>query len=170
VPSVTVGMQLGEAFVGEGVDLAHVNTVLGGRDGPVGTAWASALASPSPGHTPFVAVARPGVPLQPFTLFVNKATIEPGRHGEHTWGAAQAGVARGVGAAVGDGTIPASSVGELCLIVAVWVNPSAVDAEAVFANNAEATRLALARGAAGEPAIDQVLRAAADPGNPYFRP
>ena len=37
-------MQLGEAFVGEGANAAHVNTVLGGRDGSVGTAWATALA------------------------------------------------------------------------------------------------------------------------------
>ena len=37
---------IGESFVGEGAEAAHVNTVLGGRDGPVGTAWATALATP----------------------------------------------------------------------------------------------------------------------------
>jgi len=163
-------MQLGEGFAGDGADLAHVNTVLGARSGPVGTAWATALASPSQGHAPFVVVARPGIPVQPYTLFVNKAAIGPDPHGELTWGAAQAGVARGVGAAVEDGTIDRATVGELCLIVAVWVNPVAVDADAVHANNAAATRQALAAGAAGRPDVDDVLRAAADPGNPYFRP
>jgi len=49
-------LQLGEAFVGEGPNAAHVNTVLGGRDGSVGTAWATALATPSQGHAPFVVV------------------------------------------------------------------------------------------------------------------
>ena len=66
-------MQIGEAFVGEGPEAAHVNTVLGHRVGPAGTAWATALATPSSGHAPFVAVLRPGVPAQPMTLFVNKA-------------------------------------------------------------------------------------------------
>ncbi len=38
-------MLIGESFVGEGAEAAHVNTVLGHRDGPVGVAWATALAT-----------------------------------------------------------------------------------------------------------------------------
>jgi len=42
---------IGESFVGEGAEATHintvlVNTVLGDRHGPVGTAWATALAGP----------------------------------------------------------------------------------------------------------------------------
>ena len=69
-------MQLGESFVGNGAEAAHVNTVLGEREGPVGQAWATALATPSAGHAPFVVVLQPGLPVVPFTLFVNKARIE----------------------------------------------------------------------------------------------
>ena len=53
-------MLIGESFIGEGAEAAHVNTVLGDRAGPVGTAWATALATPGSGHTPFVTVLRPG--------------------------------------------------------------------------------------------------------------
>ena len=84
-------MKIGEGFVGEGANAAHINVVLGLRDGPVGTAWATALATPREGHVPFVAVAQPNMPVVPFTLFVNKAAIANDRHGELTWGAAQAG-------------------------------------------------------------------------------
>ena len=98
-------MQLGEAFVGEGAEAAHVNTVLGHRVGPTGTAWATALATPTAGHVPFVAVLAPGVPVQPMTLFVNKATIASEAHGHITWGAAQAGVAASVADAVADGFV-----------------------------------------------------------------
>ena len=42
-------MWIGESFVGDGPNAAHVNTVLGGRDGPVGAAWATGLATPSAG-------------------------------------------------------------------------------------------------------------------------
>jgi 5,6,7,8-tetrahydromethanopterin hydro-lyase len=83
-------MLIGEGFSGDGANAAHVNIVMGPRNGPVGTAWATALATPSTGHVPFVAVAAPGVPLRPFTLFVNKAAIENDQHGQLTWGAAQA--------------------------------------------------------------------------------
>ena len=38
-------MFIGESFVGDGVNAAHINVVLGRRDGPVGTAWATALAT-----------------------------------------------------------------------------------------------------------------------------
>jgi 5,6,7,8-tetrahydromethanopterin hydro-lyase len=163
-------MQLGESFVGEGAEAAHVNTVLGEREGPVGQAWATALATPSAGHAPFVVVLQPGLPVVPFTLFVNKARIDGEKHGRLTWGAAQAGVASGVTDAVAAGTIDEEAAGELALITAVWVNPEARDDGLVFANNREATAGALALGRAGLPTAAHVLDQRDQPWNPYFRP
>jgi len=162
-------MSIGEGFVGEGVDAAHVNTVLGPREGPVGVAWATALATPRQGHVPFVAVVQPGLAVLPMTLFVNKAAIGAGRHGDLTWGAAQAGVAGGVADAVAEGVIGRAAVGDLVLIAAVWVNPAATDEEAVYANNRAATLTALRNGAAGRPDLDEVLAARDEPRNPFFR-
>jgi 5,6,7,8-tetrahydromethanopterin hydro-lyase len=143
--------------------------VLGRKGGPVETAWATALATPSPGHIPFVTVLRPNMPVKPATLFVNKADIRGDRHAELTWGAAQAGVARGVLEAVADGTIPAGEVDDLVLIAAVWVDWAADDEEAIYAGNVEATRGALAAGAEGRPAIEDLLGLRGDPANPFFR-
>jgi 5,6,7,8-tetrahydromethanopterin hydro-lyase len=162
--------QIGESFVGDGVDAAHVNTVLGRYGGAVETAWATALATPRPGNAAFVAVLRPNLPVQPLTLFVNKATIAGDRHGELTWGAAQAGVAAGVADAVADGVVPEAEAAELLLIAAVWVNPDASDADAVFANNRRAVAEALANGAARRPSVADVLAHRDAPFNPYFRP
>ena len=64
---MTQSVQIGESFVGEGVNAAHINTVLGHRDGPAGVAWATALATPSAGHVPFMAVLRPSLPVKPLT-------------------------------------------------------------------------------------------------------
>ena len=164
-------MKIGEGFVGEGANAAHINVVLGLRDGPVGIAWATALATPREGHVPFVAVAQPNVPVVPFTLFVNKAAIANDRHGELTWGAAQAGVAAGVGLAhhawVFEGDV--EYVDSLVLIVAVWVNPSADNEEVIFANNRDATFAALQQARDAGPDIAQALAAMANPSNPYFR-
>jgi 5,6,7,8-tetrahydromethanopterin hydro-lyase len=160
---------IGESFIGDGADAAHVNVVLGPRDGPAGTAWATALATPRAGHVPFVAVVRPGLAVQPPTLFVNKAAIEPGRHADLTWGAAQAGVAAGVADAVAEGVIDGGGAAELALIAAVWVNPAAADEDAVFANNREATLTALRNGRDGAPPVDEVLAARHEPWNPFFR-
>lgn len=161
-------MKIGEGFVGEGANAAHINIVLGLREGPVGTAWATALATPREGHVPFVAVAQPNMPVVPFTLFVNKAAIANDRHGELTWGGAQAGVAAGVGlahrASLFDGNLDS-----LVLIVAVWVNPNADSEEAVFVNNRDATLAALQQAHNAGPDIARVLAAMANPSNPYFR-
>jgi 5,6,7,8-tetrahydromethanopterin hydro-lyase len=161
-------MRIGESFVGEGANAAHINTVLGDRDGPVGVAWATALATPRPGHTPFVAVVVPGTPVKPMTLFVNKATIDGAEHGTLTWGAAQAGVACGVADAVSEGIISEPDADRLVLIAAVWVNPAASDAGLVYANNRAATREALRAGATGRPALADVLAAREHPVNPFF--
>ena len=163
-------MEIGESFVGKGADAAHVNTVLGPRSGPVGTAWATALATPSATHVPFIAVVRPGLPAKPMTLFVNKAAIAGDRHATLTWGAAQAGVASGVADAVADGVISRDEVDQLALIAAVWVDPAASDAEAVYQNNRTATRQALAAGRANQPKVDEVLAARLAPRNPFFTP
>ncbi len=163
-------IELGEAFVGNGAEAAHVNTVLGARSGAVGTAWATALATPSSGHAPFVAVLRPGVPAKPFTLFVNKAAIAGEAHARLTWGAAQAGVAAGVMDAVAAGDVAAALVDTLALIAAVWVDPQARDAEAVYRNNRAATAGALAAGHRREPALANALAARARPENPFFTP
>jgi 5,6,7,8-tetrahydromethanopterin hydro-lyase len=163
-------MQLGEGFAGTGAHAAHVNTALGPRDGPVGAAWVTALASPSAGHTPFVVVVRPGLPVQPYTLFVNKATIASDLHARLTWGPAQAGVAEGVRRAMtGDDPVTdPAAIGELVLVTAVWVDPAATDAASVFEANVEATESALRLARAGGPALDAVLGAPGRPWNPFF--
>src|SRR6266550_1849655 len=155
----TSGVLIGESFVGEGAEAAHINTVLGDRDGPVGAAWATALATPRAGHVAFVAVIQPNLPVKPLTLFVNKAPMADEQHGDLTWGAAQAGVAGGVADADAE---------HLVLIAAVWVNPAARNATLVYQNNRAATRNALENGVTGAPKLDEILAARHEPANPFF--
>jgi 5,6,7,8-tetrahydromethanopterin hydro-lyase len=159
---------IGEGFAGDGPDAAHVNTVLGPREGPVGTAWATALATPRAGHSSFLVVARPNMPVKPPTLFVNKAEIRGDGHALLHWGAAQAAVARGVLEAVAEGAIPQGSVEDLVLIAAVWVDWAAADEDEVYANNVEATRAALASAAEGRPRLEELLAIRTEPRNPFF--
>ena len=163
-------MLIGESYIGEGAEAAHVNTVLGERTGPVGVAWTTALATPSAGHAPFVAVVIPGIPVKPMTLFVNKAAIAGDEHGTLTWGAAQAGVAGGVADAVSEGIISEADADQSLIIAAVWVNPAARDAEKVYANNRTATREALRAGVEGAPQMAEVLAARHRPFNPFYSP
>lgn len=163
-------IQLGESFIGEGVNAAHVNTVFGHRDGPVGTAWATALASPSEGHVPFVTVLRPSLPVKPLTLFVTKAAPANDVHGNMIWGPAQAGIAAGVADALANGTITEEQADSHAIIAAVWVNPGADDDETVYRHNRESVRTALENGAAQLPSTAAVIEARNSPSNPFFTP
>ncbi len=101
----TFGIRIGEAYTGDGAEAAHVNVVIGDMS-VLGPSFAQAIANQGPGHAPFVTVLRPSLPVRPLTLFVNKATIADERHGNLTWGAAQAGVAVGMTDAVATGRAP----------------------------------------------------------------
>jgi 5,6,7,8-tetrahydromethanopterin hydro-lyase len=155
--------QIGAASAGEGPEAVQVTTVLGEREGPVGTAWATSIATPSVGHSPFVVVARPNLPVVPRTLFVPAVDVVSQGHAQLTMGAAQAGVA----AAVLDLKMDDPD-GTKCLIVSVWVGPEASDEEAVFRNTHDATVASLKVGASGGPWHGHLAEVEV-PENPNFR-
>lgn len=163
-------LNIGEAFVGEGVNAAHTNVLVGPREGPAGQAFASSLASPSAGHVPFMVVAQPGVPVRPLTLFVNKAAIAGELHGDATWGAAQAGIAVGVHRAVTEGVLPPEAPYEWVIVAAVWVNPGCDDLDQVFANQRDAAHRAIVAAQRQLPSWEQVDQAARAPRNPFYTP
>jgi 5,6,7,8-tetrahydromethanopterin hydro-lyase len=163
--------QIGEGHAGIGADAIHVNTVLGRRGSPFETAWVGALASPRPGHVPFLVTLRPGVVVQPPSLFVNKATLAGEEHERLTWGAAQAGVAEAIADAVSAGVVAGDGgprVGELLLLVAVWVDPAAGDEGAVRANARSATASALESGRRGGPDPAEIMSARSSVTNAYL--
>ncbi|TQL56179.1 formaldehyde-activating enzyme [Subtercola boreus] len=164
------GLQLGESFIGDGVNAAHVNTVFGDREGPAGVAWATALATPSAGHVPFVTVLRPSLPVKPLTLFVTKSAPASDEHGLLIWGPAQAGIAAGVADALADGIVSREQADSHAIIAAVWVNPGADDAEQVYENNRLSVRTALENGARLLPSTDDVIAARDSATNPFYTP
>lgn len=161
-------MFIGESFIGSGPNAAHINVMIGPRDGPVGSAWAGALSSPTKGHIPFMVILQPGVPAKPMTAFINKADLRGETHETMNWGPAQAGVALGVQESLFENILPPEAENDWCVIAAVWVNWSANDAEEIFANNHRATREAIAAAMRREPTLDTVRAAARNVYNPFY--
>lgn len=160
---------IGESFVGDGANAAHTNIVLGRKDGPVATAWATALATPSAGHVPFVTVLRPSVPVKPFTLFVSKAAPAGELHERAIWGSAQAGLAQGVADAVAADLL--DDPDNLLIIAAVWVNPAVNDLDESYRNQRDAAYSAVKAAVQGTPTVEDVLNAAAVGAyNPFYTP
>jgi 5,6,7,8-tetrahydromethanopterin hydro-lyase len=152
--------RIGEGWSGEAPNGAHINVVVARRGSPTAAAIVGSLASPRPGHLPFLACVRLGDVVRPTTVIVNKVTLEGDVLPRLTWGAAQLGVAQGVLDAVADGVIDAGEAAELVLLVPVWVDANATDETAVRLANRAATRAAVAN-AVQPPSADDVRALAA---------
>ena len=158
---------VGESLVGDGNEVAHIDLLIGRKDGPVGEAFASALTSQKEGHTNLLAVVAPNLPAKPDTIMANKVTIKGATQAVQMFGPAQAGVARGVVDAVRDGIIPADQVDDLCIIVGVFIHWEATDDKKIFDWNYEATKESIARALGGEPSVQQVMDSEAQARHPF---
>jgi len=148
---------IGEALMGDEPELAHIDLLIGDKDGPVGMAFANGLAQLSAGHTPLLSVIRPNLPPKPATLIVPKVTVKSMDQAAQIFGPAQTAVAKAVADSVAEGVIPKAEVENLVLVVSVFIHPQARDYDAIYRYNYGATKLAVKRAMEGFPDIDTVL-------------
>jgi bifunctional enzyme Fae/Hps len=148
---------IGEALLGEGNELAHVDLLVGDKDGPIGKAFASGLTNLSAGHTPLLAVIRPNLPPKPYTLLVPKVTVKNMKDAGKIFGPAQAAIAKAVADSVEEGIIPRDRVDDWVIVCSVFIHPQASDFRRVYQYNYGATKLALKRALSGYPSIDKML-------------
>ncbi|GAB6266328.1 MAG: bifunctional 5,6,7,8-tetrahydromethanopterin hydro-lyase/3-hexulose-6-phosphate synthase [Methanothrix sp.] len=148
---------VGEALIGKGPEVAHIDLIIGEKEGPVGTAFASGLTQLSAGHTPLLGVIRPNLPPKPSTLIVPKVTVKNMDQAAQIFGPAQTAVAKAVADSVAEGVIPKDRAEELLVIVSVYIDPKATDYDAIYRYNYGATKLAVQRAMAGFPDVDKVL-------------
>jgi formaldehyde-activating enzyme len=151
-------LKIGEALVDSGSEVAHIDVMIGRKDGPVGEALAKAKANPTPGHEALLALLEPNLAVRPPTLIVPTVTIRNLRQSQMIFGPAQAGVAKGVTDSVADGIIPKAATDELAIIANVFVHPSAVDRHRIFINNWKAMRQAIRRAMEGRPTTEELER------------
>jgi 5,6,7,8-tetrahydromethanopterin hydro-lyase len=152
-----MSMFIGEALVGDGNEVAHIDLLIGSKDGPVGTAFANALVSQSKGHTNLLAVVTPNVPCKPATVLITKFTMEHLSQAVQMFGPAQSAVARAVVDCVVDGTIPKDQAENLVIVCGVFIHKAAADNNKIYDYNYEATKLSIKRAMKSEPKIDEII-------------
>ncbi len=160
-------LSVGESLVGDGNEVAHIDLLIGSKDGPVGEAFAGALLNQKEGHTNLLAVVAPNLPAKPDTIMANKVTIKGEAQVGQMFGPAQAAVARGVVDSVSEGVISADEAEDLCIIVGVFIHWQAQDEKKIFDWNYQATKESIARAMAGEPAASAVIEQAAEARHPF---
>lgn len=151
-----MSMYIGEALVGDGNEIAHIDLLIGSKDGPVGVAFANALARQSEGHSNLLAVLTPNLAVKPATVMITKVTIKGMKQAVQMFGPAQAAVAKAVADSVAAGVIPSSEADKLVIVCGVFIHPAANDDTKIYQFNYEATKLAIANAMKNEPAISHI--------------
>jgi len=147
---------VGESLVGEGNEVAHIDLLIGDKAGPVGVAFANALANQSAGHSNLLAVLTPNLAVKPATVMITKVTIKGAKQAVQMFGPAQYAVAKAVADSVAEGVIPKDQAEKLCIVCGVFIHWEAKDDKKIFEYNYKATKESIARALKGEPKSDEV--------------
>ena len=148
---------IGEALDGEGNEVAHIDLMIGSKDGPVGVAFANALSTQSDGHTNLLAVLAPNVAVKPATVMITKVTIKGMKQAVQMFGPAQAAVAKAVADSVAEGVIPADQAEDLVIVCGVFIHPDAEDIEKIYNYNYSATKMSIANAMGGTPSAQEMV-------------
>ncbi|MGL4670182.1 MAG: bifunctional 5,6,7,8-tetrahydromethanopterin hydro-lyase/3-hexulose-6-phosphate synthase [Methanobacteriaceae archaeon] len=148
---------IGEALIGDGNEIAHIDLIIGTKDSPAGAAFANGMTQLSIGHTPVLSVIRPNLMTKPSTLIVPKVTIGELEDANKIFGPAQTAIGRAVADAVEEGLIPKEEAEDIVIIVSVFIHPEATDYRKIYQYNYGATKLAIRRAMGNYPSINKVL-------------
>lgn len=162
-----MAIHVGEALVGEGNEVAHIDLLIGEKEGPVGSAFANALADQNMGHSKLLAVLEPNLAVKPATVLITKVTIKGAKQAVQMFGPAQFAVAKAVADSVEAGVIPKDQCEKLVIICGVFIHWEADDDKKIFEYNYEATKLSIARAMADEPSVDQMLQGKESAKHPF---
>ena len=87
---------VGEALVGDGNEVAHIDLIIGPRGGPAEDTFCRTLTSQREGVNGLLAVVAPNLPCKPNTVMFNKVTIKGAKQAVQMFGPAQYAVAKAV--------------------------------------------------------------------------
>ena len=163
-----MSMYIGEALVGEGNEVAHIDLLIGDKDGPVGVAFANALSDQKMGHSNLLAVLEPNLAVKPATVMITKVTIKGAKQAVQMFGPAQKAVADAVAEEVAAGTIPKDQAENLVIVCGVFIHWEAEDDKKIYEYNKEATRLSIQRAMKNEPTADEMIAKKDDASHPFY--
>jgi len=160
-------VMVGEALVGDGNEVAHIDLIMGPRGSAVETAFCNGLVNNKDGFTSLLAVVAPNLPTKPNTMMFNKVTIKGAKQAVQMFGPAQRAVAMAVADCVEDGTIPANEADDLFICVGVFIHWEAADDTKIQDYNYEATKQSIKNAVSGTPTAADVVAKKGKAGHPF---
>ncbi len=151
---------VGEALVGEGNEVAHVDLIMGPRGSAAEMAFCLTLTNQKRGDNALLAVVAPNLMAKPATVMFNKVDIKNAKQAVQMFGAAQCGVAEAVADSVKEGVIPLDEADDVFISIGVFIHWDAEDNTKIQDWNYAATKLAIQRAVQGLPTAAEVIRQA----------
>ena len=158
---------VGEALVGDGNEVAHIDLIIGPRGSAAEDTFCRTLTSQREGVNGLLAVLAPNLPCKPSTVMFNKVTIKGAKQAVQMFGPAQAGVAKAVADSVAEGVIPVAEADDLFICVGVFIHWDANDDKKIQEYNYQATKESIARAVRGEPKAAEVVAKRNDVKHPF---
>jgi 4-hydroxy-tetrahydrodipicolinate synthase len=155
-------LKVGEGFAGPPFEeLAHVDLLLGLKDGPVGKAIERSLSQW--GEARGLKLIRE----RPLTLLVPTVTLRTSKARRLFYESAAEGINLGLQAEVDAGFLPEAILDDIVLIVNVFVHPSASIAKRVSFNNYKAVRQAVRKAIEGRPTMGELINEKVSARHPF---
>jgi 4-hydroxy-tetrahydrodipicolinate synthase len=160
----TVGgftLKIGEGFAGPPFqELAHVDLLVGLKDGPVGRAIDRSMVERGEERGLQIINERPR------TLLVPTVTLRTAKQ-RRLFEQATEGVNLAIRLSIEDGFLPEEILDEVALIVNAFVHPGASIAKRVAFNNYKATRHAIRKALEGRPTVEELVHEKAAARHPF---
>ncbi|MFZ5918856.1 MAG: formaldehyde-activating enzyme [Chloroflexota bacterium] len=155
-------LRVGEGFAGPPFsEIAHIDLLLGRKDGPVGRAIERALGEGRPGHELRVIHERPR------TLLVPTVTVRGAKAGQLVYEDAAAGINLAIEHSIAQGFLPPALLDDICLIANVFVHPAAAIRRRIKINNYKAMRGAIRKAIESRPTVDEMIHEKAAARHPF---
>jgi len=148
---------IGEALVGEGNEVAHIDLIMGPRGSAAESAFCHTLTNQKVGDNALLALVAPNLMAKPPTVMFNKVEIKNEKQATQMFGPAERGVAKAVVDCVKEGIIPQAEADNVFICVGVFIHWDATDNAKIQDWNYEATKLAIKRAIDGSPTAEEVI-------------
>ncbi len=125
-------LRVGSGVAGQGLDQVQIDLIAGGKESPLGDAYALQLTYPLHGREALTTILEPALTVRPATLLLPTLPQKNLRQANMIYGPTQSAVARAIVDALETGFIPPTVVDDEVMIALATVHPRALDRHALY--------------------------------------
>ncbi|MEE8391421.1 MAG: dihydrodipicolinate synthase family protein [Anaerolineae bacterium] len=144
------GLCVGSGTAGEGLNKVQIDLVAGGKETPLGDAYALQLTYPLHGREALTTILEPALTVRPATLILPTLPQKNLRQANMIYGPTQSALARAIVDALETDVIPPTAVDDEVMIALATVHPRALDRHALYQSVLAAAARALTQAFTGE--------------------